>query len=95
MTPGCPPPASEATPAPKPGSSNSVGDTQEYMQQGVRDRMFSRKSQSEVYDRVVVARASSSASESEVTVVAVAHPDEDIRDVKTHVAEVIANAILR
>lgn len=47
-----------------------------------------------IYDTAIIARATVSGSQSELKVVAVAHPGDDIRTTKKLVAEEIANSIL-
>ncbi len=47
-----------------------------------------------IYDTAIIARATVSGSQSELKVVAVAHPGDDIRTAKKLVAEEIANSIL-
>lgn len=48
----------------------------------------------EIYDRVIVARASASGSSDQMTVVAVVHPGDSIHTAKELLAEEIANSIL-
>jgi hypothetical protein len=47
-----------------------------------------------IYDTAVIAHAVLSDGKGEMTAVAVAHPDEDLHDVKKQLAERIANAVL-
>ncbi|MFZ0658832.1 MAG: hypothetical protein WBE78_11485 [Candidatus Binataceae bacterium] len=47
-----------------------------------------------IYDTAIIARATVSGSQSELKVVAVAHPGDDVRSAKKLVAEEIANSIL-
>jgi len=47
-----------------------------------------------IYDTAIIARATASGSQSELKVVAVAHPGDDVRSAKKLVAEEIANSIL-
>ena len=47
------------------------------------------------YVTVVVARASASGSNQEITVVAVVNPGEDVHEAKRLVAREIANSVLR
>jgi hypothetical protein len=49
---------------------------------------------SNMYDTVVVARATLGTAPEEMTVVAVASPGEDVHEAKKLIAEEIANAIL-
>ena len=51
-------------------------------------------SDEQIYDRVIVARASVGGSPDKMTAVVVVHPSEDVRAAKELVAEEIANAIL-
>lgn len=48
----------------------------------------------QIYDRVIVARASVGGSPDQMTAVVVVHPNEDVHSAKELVAEEIANAIL-
>ena len=48
----------------------------------------------EIYDRAIVARATSSGSSDQMMAVVVAHPRDDVRTVKELLAEEIANSIL-
>ena len=48
----------------------------------------------QIYDRVIVARASVGGSPDQMTAVVVVHPSEDVHSAKELVAEEIANAIL-
>jgi hypothetical protein len=90
-------PAAAATPRPQPGDPGYVGDTQAYMQQGSALSNFqsAQANNDNNYDRVIIARASTSGSDDEMTVLAVVHPGEDQRAAKRLVAEEIANAVLR
>ena len=87
--PGC----LEPTPKPQPGSSGYTGDVQDYVQQADTGNPFHHVEE-KAYDTVIVARASITGSVSELTVVAIAHPDDDINDVKKLVGEEIANVVL-
>jgi hypothetical protein len=51
-------------------------------------------SDEEIYDRVIVARASVGGSPDQMIAVVVVHPNEDVRSAKELVAEEIANSIL-
>jgi len=51
-------------------------------------------SPAKIYDTAVIAHAVLSDGKGEMTVVAVAHPKEDLHDVKKQLAERIANAVL-
>jgi hypothetical protein len=51
-------------------------------------------SDDEIYDRVIVARASVGGSPDQLMAVVVVHPRDDVRSAKQLVAEEIANAIL-
>jgi hypothetical protein len=51
--------------------------------------------ENKIYDTAIIARATVSGSQSELKVVAVAHPGDDIRTTKKLVAEEIANSILQ
>ncbi len=90
-------PAAAATPRPQPGDPGYVGDTQAYMQQGSALSNFqsAQGGNNNAYDWVIVARASDSGSDDEMTVLAVVHPGEDRRAAKRLVAEEIANAVLQ
>jgi hypothetical protein len=88
--PGCAGPVQ--TPRPRQGSPGYVGDVQQYMQQGAGPR-FGVVDDNR-YDTVVVARATLGTAPEEMTVVALAHPGEDIHEAKKMIAEEIANAIL-
>jgi hypothetical protein len=90
-------PAAAATPRPQPGDPGYVGDTQAYMQQGSALSNFqsAQADNNNNYDRVIIARASTSGSDDEMTVLAVVHPGEDQRAAKRLVAEEIANAVLQ
>lgn len=48
----------------------------------------------EIYDRAIVARATSSGSSDQMMAVVIAHPRDDVRTVKELLAEEIANSIL-
>jgi hypothetical protein len=88
---GCPP-APQASAAPT--SSRSVGDVQQYVQRKNQARGLFRSNENNDYDTVVVARASVSSAPEEMTLVAVSHPGEDVKDAKKYIAERIANSIL-
>lgn len=90
--PGCAGPVQ--TPRPRPGSPGYVGDAQQYMQQGGARPGRPGSDDASQYDTVVVARASLGTAPDEMTVVAVAHPGEDMHEAKKLIAEEIANAIL-
>jgi hypothetical protein len=81
------------TPRPRPGSPGYVGDTQQYMKQGARMGRL-RGDDASRYDSVVVARVTLGTTPEDMTVVAVAHPGEDLHEAKKLIAEEIANAIL-
>jgi len=51
-------------------------------------------SDEEIYDRVIVARASVAGSPDQMTALVIVHPSEDLHSAKELVAEEIANAIL-
>jgi len=89
--PGCPP-VPAATPAAD--ASRSVGDVQRYEERKKRGQSLFSPSENNDYDTVVVARASVSGVAEEMTLVGVAHPGEDLDDVKKHIAERIADSIL-
>lgn len=90
-------PAAAPTPRPQPGDPGYVGDTQAYMQQGSALSNFQggQADNNNNYDWVIIARASTSGSDDEMTVLAVVHPGEDRRAAKRLVAEEIANAVLQ
>jgi hypothetical protein len=87
--PGC----LEPTPKPQPGTSGYTGDVQDYVQQADSGNPFHHVDE-KAYDTVIVARASVTGSVDELTVVAIAHPEDDINDVKKLVGEEIANVVL-
>lgn len=93
QSPGCNNPAAPPAPEERPANPGEIGDTQEYVRQGRAARRFHPRDDSS-YDNVVVARASISGAPDELTVVAVAHPGEDVRAAKKLMAEEIANAVL-
>jgi hypothetical protein len=63
--------------------------------QGPRFGPHGNAGDEQIYDRVIVARASSSGSTDRMTVVAVIHPGDSVRTAKELLAEEIANAILK
>jgi hypothetical protein len=75
------------------GTSGYTGDTQQYMAQG-GPRVYRRHDDSDLYDTVVIARATISGKPGGMSVVALAHPGDDTHELKKLVAEEIANAIL-
>jgi hypothetical protein len=87
--PGC----LQPTPKPQPGSPGYTGDVQDYVQQTAPGSLFHHDND-KAYDTVIVARATVSGSPDELTVVAVAHPGDEISDAKKLVGEEIANAVL-
>jgi len=89
--PGCPP-APQASAAPT--SSRSVADVQQYVARRNQARRLFGSTENNDYDTVVVARASVSGAPEEMTLVAVSHPGEDIKDAKKYIAERIANSVL-
>jgi len=90
----CADPNAMATPRAHPGDAGYTGDTQAYMAQGSAIPHFFHQDNSGQYVSVVVARASASGSNQEITVVAVVNPGEDMNEAKRKVAEEIANAVL-
>jgi hypothetical protein len=90
--PGCPP-VSQATPGAT--ASPAVGDVQQYVERRKQSQSLFGSRDTNEYDTVVVARASASGADQEMTLVAVTHPGEDIDDVKRHIAERIANSVLQ
>jgi hypothetical protein len=90
--PGCPP-VPLASPAATP--TKSVGDVQQYLARKEQTEGWFAARRDNDYDTVVVARVSVSGQQEEMTLVAISHPGEDIDDAKKHVAERIANSILR
>ncbi len=90
--PGCPPvPQSTAAATP----DRSLGDVQGYLQRRKQTQGLFNSGENDDYDTVIVARASVSGAPEEMTLVAVTHPGEDLNDAKKHIAERIANSILR
>lgn len=62
---------------------------------GPRFGPYGNAGPSEIYDTVIVARASASNSSDQMTVVAVVHPGDDIKTAKQLLAESIANVVLQ
>jgi hypothetical protein len=89
--PGCPP-VPEGSPTASP--SREVGDVQQYVERRKQAQGWFGSSSND-YDTVVIARASVSGHPDEMTLVAISHPGEDIKDAKKQIAERIANSILR
>ncbi|HUN57989.1 MAG TPA: hypothetical protein VMU41_07730 [Candidatus Binataceae bacterium] len=89
----CADPNAMASPRAHPGDPGYTGDTQAYMAQGSMPSFFHRSDPGQ-YVSVVVARASASGSNQEITVVAVVNPGEDVHEAKRLVAEEIANTVL-
>jgi hypothetical protein len=89
----CADPNAMASPPAHPGDPGYTGDTQAYMAQGSIPHLF-QQNDSGQYVTVVVARASASGSNQEITVVAVVNPGEDVHEAKRMVAEQIANTVL-
>lgn len=87
--PGC----LQPTPKPQPGSPGYTGDVQDYVQRTEPGNPF-HHDDDKAYDTVIVARVTLSGSPDELTVVAVAHPGDDISDAKKLVGEEIANVVL-
>ena len=89
----CADPNAMASPPAHPGDPGYTGDTQAYMAQGSMPHFFQQNDPGQ-YVTVVVARASASGSNQEITVVAVVNPGEDVHEAKRMVAEQIANTVL-
>jgi hypothetical protein len=90
--PGCPPvPQASAAATP----SRSIGDVQQYVERRRQEQSLFASRDNNDYDTVLIARASVSGAPEEMTLVAVSHPGEDINDAKRHIAEQIANSVLR
>ncbi len=91
--PGCPPvPQSTVSATTTPG--RSVGDIDQYLARRSHDRNWFGVPDSNDYDTIIVARASATGSAEEMTLVAVAHPGEDIVMTKKNIAERIASSVL-
>ncbi len=80
------------TPQPKP-SPGQTGDLADYLNRMNPNGALHQEDDS-AFDTVVVARASLSGSQDELTIVALVHSGEDVDDAKKLVAEEIANAVL-
>jgi hypothetical protein len=90
----CADPNAMASPPAHPGDPGYTGDTQAYMAQGGSLPQLFHQNEPGQYVTVVVARASASGSNQEITVVAVVNPGEDVHEAKRMVAEQIANTVL-
>lgn len=89
----CADPNAMPSPQSHPGDPGYTGDTQAYIAQGSIPNFFHQNDPGQ-YVTVVVARASASGSNQEITVVAVVNPGEDVHEAKRMVAEQIANTVL-
>jgi hypothetical protein len=89
---GCAP-NPEPTRRAQPGSPDYAGDTAQYLRRGRASAPFFHHDQN-IYETVIVARATLSGAPEEMTVVAVTRAGEDVREAKKRVAEEIANAVL-
>jgi hypothetical protein len=93
----CEPNGTAAPLPPTPGTAgDAASDTQDYMLQGYEGagRRARRHLTATDFDNVIVARVSISGSEDQMTVVAVTHPGEDVRQAKKQIAEEIVNDVL-
>jgi hypothetical protein len=90
--PGCPPAPQTS---PDASATRSIGDVQQYVERKKQAQSLFSSGDNNDYDTVVIARASVSGTPDEMTLVAVSHPGEDVDDAKKHIAERIANSILR
>ncbi len=89
--PGCPPvPQTNPTAT----ATQSVGDVQQYVKRKNQSHSLFGSGDNNVYDTIIIARASVSGAPEEMTLVAISHPGEDVNDAKKHIAEQIANNIL-
>lgn len=88
------PPLPQAAAPVSPDSPGFEGDVKQYMEQGEGGGGYARRPAKDVYNTVIVARATASGESSVMTVIAIVAPGEDLNMAKQLVAEEIANAIL-